>query len=92
MLLQERKRQICVVNKKYSSVDRTESITEVIQRNPAQRTPEYDGQFITLIFKKKKKRTPVNGDDGHLSVSRVTNFHISSTPLYRWFFSAHCAH
>ena len=35
-------------------------------------------------------RTPVNTDNGHFSVSRVTNSHILSTPLYGHWLSAHC--
>ena len=34
-------------------------------------------------------RTPVNTDKGHFSVSRVTNSHTLSTPLYGHFLSVH---
>ena len=33
---------------------------------------------------------PVNTDNGHFPVSRVTNSHTSSTPLYGHWLSAHC--
>ena len=35
-------------------------------------------------------RTPVNRDNGHFSVFRVTNPYTLSTPLYRHCLSAHC--
>ena len=35
-------------------------------------------------------RTPVNTDNGHFSVSRVTNSYTLSTLLYRHYLSAHC--
>ena len=35
-------------------------------------------------------RTPINTDNGHFSVSQVTNSRISSTPLYGHWLSAHC--
>ena len=54
------------------------------------RTPGYYGQFHLSrrkahIFSLKLTRlirTPVNTDNGHFSVSRVTNSHTVSTPLY----------
>ena len=57
------------------------------------RTPTYNGQFRLStrqahLFSLKITpliRTPVNTDDRHFSVSRVTNSHISSTPLYAHF-------
>ena len=66
--------------------------------NPALRTPRYYGQFrwsrrkphtfslklIHLI------RTPVNTDNGHFSVSQVTNSYTLSTPLYGHCLSVHC--
>ena len=40
--------------------------------------PGYYGQFrLSRLI-----RTPVNMDNGHFSVTRVTNSHTSSTPLY----------
>ena len=35
-------------------------------------------------------RTPLNTDTGHVSVSRVTNSHTSSTPLYGHWLTAQC--
>ena len=35
-------------------------------------------------------RTPVNTDNGHFSVSRVTNSYTLSTPLYGHYLSVHC--
>ena len=65
---------------------------------PALRTPALHGQFRLSrqkahIFSLKLTRfirTPVNTDNGHFSVSRVTNSHILSTPLYGHWLSAHC--
>ena len=62
----------------------------LLQWNPALRTPALHGQFRLSrqkvhIFSLKLPRfirTPVNTDNGHFSVSRVTNSHILSTPLY----------
>ena len=62
------------------------------------RTPALYGQFRLSqqkahIFSLKLTRfirTPVNTDNGHLSVSRVTNSHILSTLLYGHWLSAHC--
>ena len=69
-----------------------------VQWNPALRTPALYGQFRLSrqkahIFSLKLTRfirTPVNTDNGHFSVSRVTNSHILSTPLYGHWLSAHC--
>ena len=69
-----------------------------IQWNPALRTPALYGQFRLSrqkahIFSLKLTRfirTPGNTDNGHFSVSRVTNSHILSTPLYGHWLSAHC--
>ena len=69
-----------------------------VQWNPALRTPALCGQFRLSrqkahIFSPKLTRfirTPVNSDNGHFSVSRVTNSHILSTPLYGHWLSAHC--
>ena len=57
------------------------------------RTLTYNGQFRLStrqahLFSLKITpliRTPVNTDDRHFSVSRVTNSRISSTPLYAHF-------
>ena len=71
-----------------------------LQWNPALRTPALYGQFRLSrqkahIFSLKLTRfirTPVNTDNGHFSVSRVTNSHILSTPQLRtlvictWYF------
>ena len=51
-----------------------------IQWNPALRTLK-----LTRLI-----RTPVNTDNGHFSVSRVTNFYTLSTPIYGHYFSVHC--
>ena len=69
-----------------------------IQWNPALRTPALYEQF--RLFRQKPRifslkltrfiRTSVNTDNGHFSVSRVTNSHILSTPLYGHWLSAHC--
>ena len=72
--------------------------TNVVQRNPALRTPALYGQFRLSrqkahIFSLKLTRfirTPVNTDNRHFSVSRVTNSHILSTLLYGHWLSAHC--
>ena len=69
-----------------------------VQWNPALQTPGYYGQFHLSpqkahIFSLKLTRlirTPVNMDNGHVSASRVTNSHTSSTPLYGHWLSAHC--
>ena len=69
-----------------------------IQWNPALRTPALYEQFRLSrqkahIFSLKLTRfirTSVNTDNGHFSVSRVTNSHILSTPLYEHWISAHC--
>ena len=76
--------------------DKRRSFT--VQWNPALRTPALYGQFRLSrqkahIFSLKLTRfirTPVNTDNGHFSVSRVTNSHILSTPLYGHWLSAHC--
>ena len=65
-------------------------LSKMVQWNPAARTPGYYGQFRLSrrkanIFSLKLTRlirTPVNTDNGHFSVSRVTNSHTSSSPLY----------
>ena len=70
----------------------------LVQWNPALRTPALYGQFRLSrqkahIFSLKLTRfirTPVNTDNGHFSVSRVTNSHILSTPLYGHWLAAHC--
>jgi len=57
---------------------------------PLIRTPRYYGQFRwsrrkphTFSLKLTRLiRTPVNTDNGHFSVSRVTKCHTLSTPLY----------
>ena len=62
------------------------------------RTPALYGQFRLSrqkahIFSLKLTRfirTPVNTDNGHFSVSRVTNSHILSTLLYGHWLSTHC--
>ena len=69
-----------------------------VQWNPALRTPALCGQFRLSrqkahIFSPKLTRflrTPVNPDNGHFSVSRVTNSHILSTLLYGHWLSTHC--
>ena len=69
-----------------------------IQWNPALRTSALYEQFRLSrqkvhIFSLKLTRfirTSVNTDNGHFSVSRVTNSHILSTPLYGHWLSAHC--
>ena len=65
-------------------------------------TPRYYGQFYgqfccfttksLSIFSKLTRllRTPVNTDNGHFSLSRVTNSYTSSTPLYGHCLSAYC--
>ena len=61
-------------------------------------TPAYNGQFCLSrqkahIFSLKLTsfiRTPVNTDKGHFSVSRFSNSHILSAPLYGHWLSAHC--
>ncbi len=61
------------------------------------RTPRYYGQFRwsrrkphTFSFNLTRLiRTPVNTDNGHLSVSRVTNCHTLSTSLYGHCLSVH---
>ena len=62
------------------------------------RTPTLYGRFRLSrqkahIFSVKLTRfirTLVNTDNGHFSVSQVTNSHILSTPLYGHWLSAHC--
>ena len=62
------------------------------------RTPRYYGQFRwsrrkphTFSLKLTHLiRTPVNTDNGHFSVSRVTNSYTLSTPLYGHYLSVHC--
>ena len=62
------------------------------------RTPRYYGQFRwsrrrphTFSLKLTRLiRTPVNTDNGHFSVSRVTNPYTLSTPLYGHCLSVHC--
>ena len=62
------------------------------------RTPRYYGQFRwsrrkphTFSLKLTRLiRTPVNTDNGHFSVSRVTNSYTLSTPLYGHYLSVHC--
>ena len=69
-----------------------------IQWNPALRTSALYEQFRLSrqkahIFSLKLTRfirTSVNTDNGHFSVSRVTNSHILPTPLYGHWLSAHC--
>ena len=73
-------------------------IKKHVQWSPALRKPALYGQFCLSrqkvhIFSLKLTRfirTPVNTDNGHFSVSRVTNSHILSTPLYGHWLSAHC--
>ena len=70
----------------------------LLQWSPALRTPALHGQFrlsrqkahIFSLNLTRFIRTPVNTDNGHFSVSRVTNSHILSTPLYGQWLSAHC--
>ena len=83
-----------------SSSDREEFNTVVPRSTDTRliRTPAYNGQFCLSrqtahIFSLKLTRfirTTVNTDNGHFSVSRVTNSHILSTPLYGYWLSAHC--
>ena len=62
------------------------------------RTPRYYGQFrwsrrkpYTFSLKLIRLiRTLVNTDNGHFSVSRVTNCYTLSTPLYGHCLSVHC--
>ena len=62
------------------------------------RTARYYGQFRwsrrkphTFSLKLTRFiRTPVNTDNGHFSVTRVTNSHTLSTPLYGHYLSVHC--
>ena len=62
------------------------------------RTRRYYGQFRwsqrkphTFSLKLTRLiRTPVNADNGHFSVSRVTNSYILSTSLYGHYLSVHC--
>ena len=62
------------------------------------RTPRYYGQFrwsrrkpYTFSLKLTRLiRTLVNTDNGHFSVSRVTNCYTLSTPLYGHCLSVHC--
>ena len=62
------------------------------------RTPRYYGQFRwsrqkPRTFSLKLTRliwTPVNTDNGHFSVSRVTKSYTLSTPLYGHYLSVHC--
>ena len=62
------------------------------------RTPRYYGQFRwsrrkphTFSLKLTRLiRTPVNTDNGHFSVSRVTKCHTLSTPLYGHCVSVYC--
>ena len=59
----------------------------------ALRTPRYyRASFVpsksSRIFS-RLLRTPVNTDNGHFSVSRVTNSYTSSTPLYGHCLSVH---
>ena len=62
------------------------------------RTPRYYGQFCwsrrkpyTFSLKLTRLiRTLVNMDNGHFSVSRVTNCYTLSTPLYGHCLSVHC--
>ena len=62
------------------------------------RTPALYGQFRLSrqkahIFSLKLTRfirTPVNTDNGHFSVSRVTNSHMLSTPLSGHWLSVYC--
>ena len=64
--------------------------SEIVQWNPTLRTPRYNGQFrlsrrkshIFSLKLTRSIRTPVNTDNGHFSVSRVTNAQTSSTRLY----------
>ena len=70
----------------------------LLQWSPALRTPAFTRtvSFVPTksshIFSKITPliRTPVNTDNGHFSVSRVTNSHILSTSLYGHWLSAHC--
>ena len=69
-----------------------------VQWNPALRTPRYYGQFRwsrrkphTFSLKLTRLiRTPINTDNGHFSVSRMTNSYTLSTPLYGHYLSVHC--
>ena len=62
-----------------------------VQWNPALQTPVDNGHFRLFrgkghTFSLKSTcltQTPVNKDNGHFSLYRVTNSHISSTQLYR---------
>ncbi|XP_068697101.1 uncharacterized protein [Montipora foliosa] len=69
--------------KKFQDVDQ---VQRHVQWNPALRTPAYNGQF--RLSRTHFIRTPVNTDNAHFSVSRVTNSHILSTPLYGHWLSA----
>ena len=64
----------------------------LLQWSPALRTVSFVPTKSSHIFSKITPliRTPVNTDNGHFSVSRVTNSHILSTPLYGQWLSAHC--
>ena len=70
---------------------------KAVQWNPALRTPRYYGQFRwsrrkphTFSLKLTRLiRTPVNTDNGHFSVSRVTNSYTLSTLLYGHYLSVH---
>ena len=81
--------------KQFQDVDQ---VQRHVQWNPALRTPAYNGQFCLSqqkahIFSLKLTRfirTPVNTSTDTFSVSRVTNSHILSTPLYGHWLSAHC--
>ena len=77
---------------KYITVEPRSTDTRLI------RTPWYYGQFCwsrrkphTFSLKLTRLiRTPINTDNGHFSVSRVTNSYTLSTPLYGHYLSAHC--
>ena len=53
------------------------------------RTPGYYGKFFTKILYIFRKITPVNTDNGHFSLSRMTNSRTSSTSLYGHWLSVH---
>ena len=57
------------------------------------RKPECNGQFRLSPTQSSHLFfwiNPLNMDNGHFSVPRITNFHISSTPLYGHWVFVHC--
>ena len=74
---------VCYVSRRFCSLIRTPALYGPF-RLSRQKAHMFSLKLTRFI------RTPVNTDNGHFSVSRVTNSHILSTPLYGHWLSAHC--